>query len=91
MIDFISKELSEVLGSNFGHIEVEVFKNEFKSRSFKTTSQRSKDIKEYAVLLNFYSPRAHKFVRKTPHLPHPATHQSWTGKVVCEAGFFQTQ
>ncbi len=43
--------------------------------------------KNSQFLLHFYSPRAYKFVRKTLHLPHPATLQSWAGNVVCEPGF----
>ena len=85
--DLISKEFSEVLGSNFGHIEVDLFKNEFKNRSLQSGFRYSNDIKEFAVSLHFYSPRAYKFVRKTLHLPHPATLRSWEGNVVCEPGF----
>ena len=85
--ELISKEFSDVLGSNFGHIEVDLFKNEVKNRGLQSGSRYSNDIKEFAVSLHFYSPRAYKFVRKTLHLPHPATLRSWAGNVVCEPGF----
>ena len=35
-----------------------------------------------------FSPRAYKFVRKTLHLPHPATLRSWAGNGVCKPGFY---
>ncbi|CAB4022411.1 DNA transposase THAP9-like, partial [Paramuricea clavata] len=85
--NLILKELAEVLDSNFGHIDVELFKNEFKNNNLKTGSRYSKDIREFAISLNFYSPRAYKFVRKTLHLPHPATLRSWAGNVPCKPGF----
>ena len=64
-----------------------LFKNECRNKNLETGSRYSKDIKEFAISLHFYSPRAYKFVRKTLHLPHPATLRSWAGNVVCEPGF----
>ena len=66
--NLLSKDLAEILGSNFGHIDMELFKNQFSNKSLKTGSR-------------------YKFVRKTLHLPHPATIRSWAGNVVCEPGF----
>ena len=63
-----------------------IVQNQF-NKSLKTGSRYSKDIKEFSISLHFYSPRAYKFVRKTLHLPHPATIRSWAGDVVCEPGF----
>ena len=83
----ISKELAEILGNNFGHIDMALFKNECRNKNLETGSRYSKDIKEFAISLHLYSPRAYKFVRKTLHLPHPATLRSWAGNVVCEPGF----
>lgn len=85
--NLLSRDLAEILGSNFGHIETELFKNEFINKSLKTGSRYSKDIREFAISLHFYSPRAYKFARKTLHLPHAATIRSWAWNVACEPEF----
>ena len=89
----ISKEFSEVLGSNFGHIEVDLFKNEFKNRSLQSGSRYSNDIKEFAVSLHFYSPRdyytnsceKHFIYRTRLHFDH------WQATLFANRDFFQTQ
>lgn len=69
-------------------MDMKLVKNESKNRARKSGSRYSHDIKEFAISLHFYSPRAYKFVRKTLHLPlHPATFWSWAGDVDCEPGF----
>ena len=70
----LSSELAAILERNFEHIEL--FKNEAKNQNLSTGSRYSDDIKKFAISLHFYSPRAYKFVRKTLHLPHPATLRS---------------
>ena len=52
-------------------------------------SRYSKEIKEFAISLYFYSPRAYRFVRKSLHLPHPFTIRSWSVSIDCEPGFLQ--
>ena len=49
----------------------------------------SQEIKEFAISLHFYSPRAYKFVRKSLNLPHPATIRSWSVNIECEPGFLK--
>ena len=44
-------------------------------------------MKEFAVSLHFYRAKAYNFVRKSLHLPHPATLRSWAADVACEPGF----
>lgn len=46
--------------------------------SSKTEGRRyTEQIKQFAVSLHFYSPKAYKFVRKAFHLPSPSTIRSW--------------
>ena len=52
-------------------------------------SRYGNEIKEFALTLHFYSPKAYKFVRKSLHLPHPATLGSWCVKIHCEPGFLE--
>ena len=52
-------------------------------------SRYSQNIKEFAISLNFYSPRAYKFVRKFLNLPHPSTLRSWSSNIECDPGFLK--
>ena len=87
--ELISKEFSEVLGSNFGHIEVDLFKNEVKNRGLQSGSRYSNDIKEFTVSLHFYSPIKGLQIRaKNTSFTAPGYQlRSWAGNVVCEPGF----
>lgn len=51
--------------------------------------QYSEEIKQFAMTLQFYSPKAYEYVRKTFHfcLPHQSTIRSWTTSLNCEPGF----
>ena len=66
-----------------------LFRNESKNIEKSAGSRYSEEIKEFALTLHFYSPRAYKFVRKAPHLPHPATIRSWCVNINCEPGFLE--
>lgn len=81
----LSKELAEKLDQNFGHLKW--YKNELKNHERKAGSRYSQEMKEFAVSLHFYSAKAYNFVRKSLHLPHPATLRSWAADVACEPGF----
>ena len=81
----LSKELGEKLNKNFGHLKL--YKNELKNHDRKAGSRYSQEMKKFAVSLHFYSAKAYNFVRKSLHLPHPATITSWAADVACEPGF----
>jgi hypothetical protein len=69
----LSKEQSQSLLSNFGHMTKDLFINERKHAN-KSKSARYRDtIKQFAVTLHFYSSKAYRFVRKSLHLPCSAT------------------
>ena len=51
------------------------------------SSRYSKLIKQFAVTLHFYSPKAYKYVRKILHLPCQASIRSWAAAINCEPGF----
>ena len=44
-------------------------------------------MKQFAVTLHYYSPKAYNFVRDVLLLPHPSTIQTWAASVNCEPGF----
>lgn len=63
-----------------------IFKQLLKSNHFKTYPC---ELKSFALTLNFYSPKAYTYVRKTfsDMLPHPRTLQKWYQTVTCGPGF----
>ena len=85
----LNDELSNSLMENFGHIATQIVKNEAKNMSSTCGSRYGNEIKEFALTLHFYSPKAYKFVRKSLHLPHPATLRSWCVNIHCEPGFLE--
>ena len=85
----LSEEQSQNLMSNFGHMSKDIFKNEQENRLSSTGSRYNEEIKQFAISLHFYSPKAYKFVRKSLHLPHPSTIRSWASSIDCEPGFLK--
>ena len=83
----LSEEQSQSFMSNFGHMTKSIFKNEQKNQTYTTGCRYIEEIKQFAISLHFYSPKAYKFVRKSLHLPHPSTIRSWASSINCEPGF----
>ena len=73
--------------SNFGHMTKDLFPNKQKNEASSTGSRYSETIKQFAISLHFYSPKAYKFVHKSLHLPHPSTIHSWASSIECKPGF----
>ena len=88
-LKLLYEENDRSMNDNFGHIATELFKNEARSYNKSSGSRYSQEIKEFAISLHFYSPRAYKFVRKSLNLPHPATIRSWSVNIECEPGFLK--
>jgi len=45
------------------------------------------DVKQFALTLSFYSPKAYLFLRMELYLPHPASLRKWMGSYKCDVGF----
>ena len=80
----LTYEQSEALRNNFGEMSREIFKNEAKNLSETESRRYTEQIKQFAVLLHFYSPKAYKFVRKAFHIPQSKYNQilgyNWISK-----------
>ena len=56
----------------------------------KPSGRRYDDqVKEFALTLYFYSPKAYKYVRSIIPLPNPSSLRKLTSSVNCEPGFFE--
>ena len=47
------------------------------------------EIKEFALTLHYYSPRAYKYVRSIIPLPNPSLVRKWSSSFKCEPGFIE--
>ncbi len=47
------------------------------------------EVKEFALTLYYYSPKAYKYVRSIIPLPNPSLLRKWSSSVSCEPGFFK--
>ena len=81
----LSKEQSQSLLSNFGHMTRDLFLNEQKNANKSKTSQHMR-IPLNNLLLHCIS-IAHKCVRRSLHLPCPSTIRCWAAAINCEPGF----
>ena len=67
----------------------ELFNNQLKNASCSSgQSQRYADeIKQFALTLHYYSPKAYDFVHKILALPHPSSIRAWGASVDCSPGY----
>ena len=87
---------AELLQNNFDGMKLSLFTNALKNSQGSSTGRRYSDkIKEFALTLHFYSPKAYKYVRSIMPLPHPSLIRKWACSLNCEPEFlnesFNTQ
>ena len=94
VIQFLEEKLvlnpkeSEALQSTLNNTQLKFLYN-FKDNIKSTPSARrySDEIKEFALTLYFYSPRAYKYVRSLIPLPNPSLIRKWCSSFKCDPGF----
>ena len=87
--NLVSKESCMTLINNFGHLTSQLIKNEYKNNKECSGSWYASEIKEFAISLHFYNPKAYMFLRKYLSLPHPSTIRAWSAGIECEPGFLK--
>ena len=84
----IETEQHMILKHNFGGMAKELFKNQLKNSGKTSYGQRySFEIKQFALTLHYYSPKAYDFVCKMFILPHPYSIRNWAASVDCDPGY----
>ena len=68
-----------------------VIKNLVKDRKGKGGSKYDDDMKDFAVTLHYYSPRAYRYIAKLFSLPHVRTIRQWIGSVDAYPGMNSNQ
>ena len=85
----ISSKEAESLQSTFENKHLQFLYN-FKNLKASPSGRRySDEIKEFAVTLYFYSPKAYKYVRSIIPLPNQSLIRKWSTSFKCDPGFIE--
>lgn len=86
----MSSDCASKMQETFGGMPLEILTSTLNNQERKKNGRRYTPVmKEFALTLYFYSPRAYVFLRKKIILPHPAQIRSWVSSVDCEPGFLK--
>ncbi|CAB3997104.1 DNA transposase THAP9 [Paramuricea clavata] len=83
----IKQDEAELLHHNFNGLNLSLFNNVMKNKAQTCGRRYTDQIKEFAVTVHFYSPKAYNFVRTIIPLPAPSMIKSWASSVKCNPGF----
>ena len=79
--------MADKLHASFDKIQLSIFQNVQKIH--RVCRRYTDDIKEFALTLYFYSPKAYQYVRSILPLPNPSLIRKWASSVDCEPGFLK--
>jgi hypothetical protein len=86
----ISSKEAETLQENLKNTHLEFLHNIKENLTSLPQGRRYTDeIKEFAVTLYFYSPKAYKYVRSMIPLPNPSLVRKWSSSIKCDPGFIK--
>ena len=87
--NLVASEQHLLLTENFGNMAKEIFDNQIQAAKKKNrhSHRYSDEIKQFALTLHCYSPKAYGFVCKILALPHPSSIRAWGASVDCSPGF----
>ena len=85
---FVTEDVASFLDRNFFGVKLDLMKNDIKNSFISTHGSRYSDmVKQFALTLYHFSPKAYSFVRTVLHLPHPSFLHNWCQSVNCKPGF----
>ncbi|CAB4025793.1 THAP domain-containing 9, partial [Paramuricea clavata] len=87
----IITERAGIVHAAFENLQLSFFQNAKDNLSSTPTGRRySDEVKEFALTLYFYSPKAYpRYVRSMIPLPSQSLLRNWSSSVNCEPGFFK--
>ena len=75
----IKGETADELHTTFDKLQLSIFYNTKNNNSTSPCGRRyTDDVKEFALTLNYYSPKAYQYVRSTIPLPNPSLIRKWS-------------
>ena len=85
---FLEQEPADVIATCFDSTVLELITNELQNQSRKSGGQRySETVKQFALTLFYYSPRAYEYCRTVFTLPNPSSIRAWLTNVDVNPGF----
>ena len=71
----VEKDQYELLNRNFGDMAKELFSNQARNTAKESIHGHhyTDQLKQFAIIVHYYSPKAYDFVCKILMLPHPAS------------------
>jgi len=86
----INSKEAESLQNTFESTHLDFLYNFKNNLGAKPSGRRYTDeIKEFALTLYYYSPKAYKYVRSIVPLPNPSLIKKWSASFKCEPGFVE--
>ena len=79
---------AELLKDQFSGLTLEMLKSELPNAKRKFRGYRYiEEVKNFALTVHFYSPKAYFYIRKIFSRPHQSSIRNWISSVNCEPGF----
>ena len=86
----MTPEDAEMMHCRFDALQLSIFKDTQNNVTRTLCGRRYSDmVKEFAVTLNFYSPKAYEYVRSIIPLLRPSLIRKWSSMLECEPGFIK--
>ena len=81
---------AENMHAQFDEIQLSTFRDTKNNVSCLPNGRRYSDVvKEFAMTLHYYSPKAYEYVRTILPLPHESLIKKWSSVVECQPGFIR--
>ncbi|PIK46483.1 putative DNA transposase THAP9-like [Apostichopus japonicus] len=88
--NYLNHDVHAWLEENFSGLKLDILKNEIANCNKNPHAFRYSDaLKQFALTLHFYSPKAYNFTRKVLNLPNPSSLRQWRSSVDCQPGFLK--
>ena len=76
--------------AQFDKIELSIFRDTKNNVNCLPNGRRYSDVvKEFAMTLHYYSPKAYEYVKTILPLPHESLIKKWSSVVECQPGFIR--
>ena len=86
--ELIATEQQKILDHNFSGIAKKLIESHIANAKVQPNlNHYSDEIKQFAMTLHYYSPKAYKFVCQVLKLPHTSRIHHWAASVNCEPGY----
>ena len=87
----LESDAANLITNSFSGVKLAVMQNELNNANRVAKGCRySDEVKQFALTLHYYSPRAYEYCRSILRLPHASSLRNWLLSVDSQPGFLQT-